>query len=140
MGTGGIASAMAGTLRVVGSEPLVVGSARPGAADEFAELHGVAHTVDSYHAVAEFSGVDVVYVATTNDRHLDNVLACIAAGVPALCEKPLALNAPHGTQMREAAKAAGVVVIEAMWMRFQPFMPKLEGASRFGSDRRAPPH
>jgi len=33
---------------------------------------------------------DLVYVATPNDAHLDPVRACAAAGIPVLCEKPVA--------------------------------------------------
>ena len=36
------------------------------------------------------SGLDCLYVATPNHRHLEPVRAALAAGVPVLCEKPLA--------------------------------------------------
>ena len=35
-------------------------------------------------------GIDCLYVATPNHRHADPVRAALAAGVPVLCEKPIA--------------------------------------------------
>ena len=71
---------MTRTLRDLGYPIAAVGSARPGAAQAFADEWGIPRPVDSHTAVAELDDVDVVYVATTNDRHHDNVLASIATG------------------------------------------------------------
>jgi predicted dehydrogenase len=126
MGTGGIAATMTSTLRDLGSPVVAVGSGRPGEAQSFADEWSIATPVDSHAAVADVDAVDVVYVATTNDRHHDNVLAAIAAGKPVLCEKPLALNARQADDMLAAALRAEVFAMEAMWMRFLPFVAKLD--------------
>ena len=126
MGTGGIAAAMAGALQDAGSPIVAVGSARPGAAGEFAAEWDIPQAVLSHRAVAEEADVDVVYVATTNDRHLENVLDCIEHGKPVLCEKPIAMNARQAHQMFDAAHRARVFVMEAMWMRFLPFLAKVD--------------
>jgi predicted dehydrogenase len=126
MGTGGIAATMAETLRDRGSPVVAVGSSRQGAAQAFAETWGIPHALSSHAAVAEFDDVDAVYVATTNDRHHDNVLAAIAARKPVLCEKPLALNAPQASHMLALAAEAEVFAMEAMWMRFLPFVATLD--------------
>jgi 1,5-anhydro-D-fructose reductase (1,5-anhydro-D-mannitol-forming) len=54
-------------------------------------------------------GVDAVYVASTNERHHPEVLACAAAGKHVLCEKPLALSLDQGREMIAACARAGVV-------------------------------
>lgn len=126
MGTGGIATAMVKTLHDLGSPVVAVGSQRPGAAQSFADEWDIARTLPSHAAVAQVDDVDIVYVATTNDRHQDNALAAIAARKPILCEKPLALNAPQAHRMLDAASRAGVFAMEAMWMRFLPFVAKLD--------------
>lgn len=126
MGSGGIAGAMTGALQSFGSLVVAVGSARPGAAESFAQEWNLPHAVDSHRAVAEIDEVDVVYVATTNDRHLRNVLDCIELGMPVLCEKPTAVNGGQAQLMLGAASAAGVFVMEGLWMRFQPFLAKVD--------------
>lgn len=126
MGTGGIAETMAQVLAAVDSPVIAVGSARPGAAERFAQRSSIPRAVHSHRQVAEIEDVDVVYVATTNDRHLQNVLDCVELGKPALCEKPITINARQARQMLGAAREANVFVMEALWMRFQPFLPKVD--------------
>lgn len=122
MGTGGIATAMAGALREAGSAIVAVGSARPGAATEFAARFDIPVAVESHAAVAGVDGVDIVYVATTNDLHHSNVLAAVSGGKAVLCEKPFALNRRQAQEMVAAAGEGGVLLVEAMWMRFLPFL------------------
>lgn len=126
MGTGGIAEAMATTLAAAGSPVTVVGSPRPGAAQSFAERLQIGRAVESHAAVAQSDDVDVVYIATTNDLHNRNMLDAVAAGKPALCEKPVAINARQAAEMLAAANTAGVFAMEAMWMRFLPFLDRLD--------------
>lgn len=117
---------MADTLRSRQAEIVAVGSERPGAAQEFAAEWEIGNALDSHRAVATLDDVDVVYVATTNDRHAQNALDCIAAGTPVLCEKPLTINARQARAVFEAARSAGVFAMEAMWMRFLPFVERLD--------------
>lgn len=126
MGTGGIAGAMAGALRDRGVPISAVGSARQAAAHAFAETWGIPHALDSHEAVARHPDVDIVYIATTNDRHLENALAAIEAGTPVLCEKPLAMGSAESIRMVEAARSAGVFLMEAMWMRFNPHVAAMD--------------
>ncbi len=133
MGTGGIAAVMAQTLRDEGSEVVAVGSARPDAADRFAREWDIPIAVESHRAVADVHDVDIVYVATTNDRHHQNVLDCVERGKPVLCEKPIALNHQQADEMFREARAAGVFVMEALWMRFLPFVEVVDDLIASGS-------
>jgi predicted dehydrogenase len=51
---------------------------------------------------------DALYLAVPHHLHRPMVEAAIAAGIPALVEKPLALTPDEGRQMVAAAEAAGV--------------------------------
>lgn len=126
MGTGGIAAAMANTLRAVGSPAVAVGSGTSGRASAFAVEHDIARAVDSHCAVAELDDVDIVYVGTTNDLHHRNVLDAVARGKHVLCEKSIALNAQQAGEMFAAAADVQVLLMEAMWMRFCPFIETLD--------------
>jgi predicted dehydrogenase len=109
-----------------GGEVVAVASRSGEQARSFAVAQGIERPIEGYEALIAAEGIDAVYVATTNDFHHDQVLACAAAGKAILCEKPLALNAAQAEAMIRATRAAGVFFMEAMWMRFQPFMPVLE--------------
>ncbi|MFQ5553770.1 MAG: Gfo/Idh/MocA family protein [Acidimicrobiia bacterium] len=127
VGTGGMAAKMAATLASVEEARVVaVGSRSLDTAEFFAGAHGIEAAVGSHDAVATCEDVDVVYVATTNELHHANVLASIAAGKPVLCEKPLALNRAQAHEMIESARQADLFLMEAMWMRFQPFLAKVD--------------
>ena len=39
---------------------------------------------------------------------------------PVLCEKPFALNQAQSQRMIDAARAQGLLLMEAMWSRFLP--------------------
>lgn len=120
IGTGQIARAMIDTLVDMGVEVAAVASHSPGRAAEFAHSHGVAHAFGSPNDLAASGVVDVAYVASTNDRHLPDAEACIDAGVPVLCEKPLTLSGSEARRLVAAAQSRGVFLMEAMWMVFQP--------------------
>lgn len=64
--------------------------------------------------------VDIVYVASPHSEHKRLALLAIAAGKHVLVEKPLAMTAADACEIRDAASAAGVFVMEGMWTRYLP--------------------
>ncbi|MEL6678699.1 MAG: Gfo/Idh/MocA family oxidoreductase [Pseudomonadota bacterium] len=70
--------------------------------------------------------VDVVFLGTPNDAHAPLMKAAIGAGKPVLCEKPFVLDAAEAEEVAEAARAAGVFCMEAMWSRFIPAVQELK--------------
>ena len=126
MGTGGMARTLLSAIRDEGGEVVAVSSASRDRADRFAADHGIARAHGDHHALLEDPDVDVVYVATTNDRHHGDALACIAADRPVLVEKPFCLNLPQAREVVDRARAREVFVMEAMWMRFQPAFLEVE--------------
>lgn len=80
---------------------------------------------DTYQAVYDDPDVDVVYIGTPHAFHKQNVLDAIAAGKNILCEKPLTINAREAREVFEAARAKGVYLHEAMWLRHRPLVHKL---------------
>jgi predicted dehydrogenase len=125
MATGGIASAFANDLKVDGLKLVAVGSRDATRARAFADRHGALRAHGSYRALAEDPEVDVVYVATPHNLHLENALTAIEAGKHVLVEKALTINAQEAATLAAAAKRAGVVCMEAMWTRFLPHMVRL---------------
>jgi predicted dehydrogenase len=64
--------------------------------------------------------VEAVYVATPHAFHGDAVRACLDAGVPVLCEKPLVPCAAQARPLLALARERGVFLMEALWTRFLP--------------------
>ncbi|MFT4307717.1 MAG: Gfo/Idh/MocA family oxidoreductase [Microbacterium sp.] len=125
LATGGIAHAFAADLRTAGLDVRAVGSRRADAAEAFAREFGIPHAHGSYAGLVADEEVDIVYVATPHAQHAENALAAIAAGKHVLVEKAFALDAAQARQVADAAAAAGVLVMEAMWTRYLPHMVRL---------------
>ncbi len=119
IGTGGIASAFAGAIAEHGSRVVGVASRSVERAESFVDREGIDGIAGTVAALVA-SRPDVVYVGSSHDNHLDDTLACLEAGIPVLCEKPMTPDLASTDRMIEAARAGGVFLMEAMWMRFQP--------------------
>ena len=77
--------------------------------EAFAKANGVdAATTDLDRVLAD-PAVDAVYISTTNEKHMPQALAAIAAGKHVLCEKPLAMSVADAARMVRAAERAGLV-------------------------------
>jgi predicted dehydrogenase len=86
----------------------------------FAAKHGIATVHSSPSELIADPDVDVVYVATPHPLHHDQALEAIAAGKHVLIEKPIAMSAAEAEAITAAGRAAGVLVMEAMWTRYLP--------------------
>ncbi len=78
--------------------------------------------------------VDAVVIAAPDPLHEELVLACLAAGRPTLCEKPLAISS-HGTRrIVDAEIALGRRMVQVGFMRrFDPAFVALRATATDGS-------
>lgn len=121
LGAGPMAHGFAEGLRWVRSSRVVaVASRRRDRAEILARRARAARVHDDVDALAADPEVDVVYIATPNDRHAADTLACVSVGTAVLCEKPFTLDAAESRIVVDSARRAGVFVMEAMWMRTLP--------------------
>lgn len=97
-----------------------VGSRSLSRAERFASQVGGATAYGSYAELVADPEVDVVYVASPHSEHREHALLAIAAGKHVLVEKAFTRNAAEAREVVAAARAAGVLVLEAMWTRFLP--------------------
>lgn len=103
-----------------GQRAVAVATRHPEKAAEFAAKHGIATVHDSVDALVSDPNVDAVYVATPHPSHREQALAAIAHGKHVLIEKPIAMSAAEAREITDAGRAAGVLVMEAMWTRYLP--------------------
>jgi predicted dehydrogenase len=61
-----------------------------------------------------------VYIASPHSEHAALALLAIAAGKNVLVEKPIATTSSDARRIADAASAADVFAMEAMWTRFLP--------------------
>jgi 1,5-anhydro-D-fructose reductase (1,5-anhydro-D-mannitol-forming) len=97
---------MIGAIRASGGHIACVMSSDPNRASSYATEHQIDRGVTDLDAALD--GVDAVYISTTNEKHLPQAMAAIAAGKHVLCEKPLAMSVADAVTMVRAADAAGV--------------------------------
>lgn len=86
---------------------VVSGSAAWGA--EFARNHGIPASGTVLDNALADPSIAAVYISTTNEKHLPQAMAAIAAGKHVLCEKPLAMTVADAAAMVAAAEAAGLI-------------------------------
>ncbi|MCS5685801.1 MAG: Gfo/Idh/MocA family oxidoreductase, partial [Acidimicrobiales bacterium] len=118
VGHGRIVSKFLDAARGVGHEVVAVTGRETSRAAVFATHHGIGWAGGN---PADLVGeVDAVYVATPHSSHRDVALVLLGAGVPVLCEKPMAVNALQVRQMVAVARSSGTFLMEAMWTRHLP--------------------
>jgi predicted dehydrogenase len=94
-------------------------------AEAFAAEHGVERTSESYAAVLADPEVEVVYNPLPNALHGPWNLAAVQAGKHVLSEKQFSSTAEEAAEVRDAARKAGVTVVEGFHYLFHPVMQRL---------------
>ncbi len=126
LASGGIAQAFARDLSFFNNHIVAaVGSRSKERAEAFAIEFPGCVAYGSYEELVNDPTLDAIYVATPHPYHVSNTVLALNAGKPVLCEKPLTINAQEARQMKAAADANGVALMEAMWARFLPHMHKV---------------
>jgi predicted dehydrogenase len=75
---------------------------------------------------------DGIVIATPNHMHVENGLEAVAAGVPALVEKPIADDILSGTRLVEAAEKAGVPLLVGHHRRHNPMIQRAKAIIQSG--------
>jgi myo-inositol 2-dehydrogenase/D-chiro-inositol 1-dehydrogenase len=131
IGTGRIGTFHAGVLsRHPDVAELVVTDADPGRAARVAELTGAtaAPTVDALFG----RGVDAVVIASATSSHADLIARAARAGLPAFCEKPIALDLPGTLGALREVEAAGTQLQLGFMRRFDAGYRAARDAVRSG--------
>lgn len=83
--------------------------ADPQRARQCAQSWGFETAHSDWQQLIDDPKVNLIAITTPNHLHFPMTMAALAAGKPVYCEKPLAVSLEQAEQMRQAAKAAGVV-------------------------------
>jgi len=105
--------------RVEGAEVVSVASRSKERAEAFRAKNNLP-AVDTYESLVQRDDIDVIYIATTQNMHKDNVLMCLENGKHVICEKAMALTEDDAREMFALAEKKNLFLMEAMWSRFLP--------------------
>ena len=106
--------------RATGDRLVAVAARQRDRAAAFAARFGFEQVLDTYTDVVTAPDVELVYNPLANALHGPWNLAAVRAGKHVLSEKPFAANASEAREVRDAARAAGVVALEGFHYLFHP--------------------
>lgn len=90
---------------------------------ELASAQGVRQFAD-HRAMLELMQLDGVIIANPNDAHVSTALDCLAAGIPALLEKPVATSLEQVRRLVQAESASDVPLLIGHHRRHNPIIQK----------------
>lgn len=96
-------------------------------ASALAKKHGVPWFAD-LATCFESNKPDGAVIATPNQMHVDHGLACVAAGIPILVEKPIADTSAGAEKLVNAAEASGVPLLVGHHRRHNPLIADAKDA------------
>lgn len=126
LGTGVIANQMAVALKKNGKNIYAVGNRTHEKAIAFAEKYGIGKVYDDFHEMFTDPNVDVIYITTPHNTHLEFMKQAIENGKHILVEKSVTLNSEELKEVVGLAREKDVVIGEAMTIYHMPIYKKLK--------------
>lgn len=126
LGTGVVANEMAVALTNAGKEIYAVGNRTHEKAIAFAKKYHIGKVYDDFHEMFEDPEVDVIYITTPHNTHIDFMEKALKNGKHLLTEKSITLNSDELNHAIEIAKEKGVILAEAMTIFHMPIYRKLK--------------
>ncbi len=106
---------------VAGAEVVALADPERATAEALAREVGAPAVYEDGLELIAAAGVDAVVIASPAFTHEPFTLACLEAGKPVLCEKPLATSAAAALRIAEAERAMGRRLVTVAFMRrFDP--------------------
>lgn len=126
LGTGVIANEMAVALKKIGRNIYAVGNRTYSKAVDFAKKYGIEKVYDDYNDMFTDSDVDVIYITTPHNTHIEFMKKAIRNSKHILVEKSITLNSRELNEAMELAALHNVVIGEAMTIYHMPVYKKLK--------------
>ena len=133
LGTGVVANEMATALKKAGKSIYAVGNRTHSKAVAFAEKYDIEKVYENFREMFSDEEVDIIYITTPHNTHIDFMLEAIANGKHILCEKSITLNSRELNKAIELASKNNVVIAEAMTIYHMPIYRKMKEIIESGS-------
>lgn len=110
-----------------------IASRTPERAQQAADALGIPRAHGSYDALLADPEIDAIYNPLPNSMHAEWSICCAEAGLPVLCEKPLAVDAAGAEAMVLAFARHDLLLAEGFMYRFHPQTQKVLDLLRSGA-------
>lgn len=126
LGTGVVANEMAVALTNAGKEIYAVGNRTHDKAVAYAEKYGIQKVYDDFHEMFSDPEVDVIYITTPHNTHIQFMKEALKNGKHLLTEKSITLNSDELNEAIALAEENHVILAEAMTIFHMPIYRKLK--------------
>ncbi len=125
LGTGVIANELAQALEALGGKLYSVANRTYDKGVAFAEKYGIEKVYEEIDQVFVDPEVDIIYISTPHNTHINYLRKALAAGKHVLCEKSITLNSEELAEAIQLAEENHVKLAEAMTIFHMPIYRKL---------------
>ena len=132
LGCGVIGHQLAEAMEKLGGSLYAVGNRTKAKAEAFAEKYGISKVYDRPEDIFSDENVDIVYISTPHNTHINYLLPALSSGKHVLCEKSITLNSDELDEATALASANGVVLMDACTVLHMPLYKKLAQRLRAG--------
>lgn len=126
LGCGVIANQLAQALQAQGRNLYSVANRTHEKAIEFAKKYNIEKVYDSIDEVFEDEKVDIIYISTPHNTHIQYLRKALKAKKHVLCEKSITLNDKELEEAIVLAKENNVILAEAMTIYHMPIYRELK--------------
>lgn len=125
LGTGVIANELVQALQAMGGNLYSVANRTYDKGVEFAHKYGIEKVYKEIDEVFEDPQVDIIYISTPHNTHINYLRKALKAGKHVLCEKSITLNSEELAEAIQLAEENQVILAEAMTIFHMPIYRKL---------------
>lgn len=132
LGCGVIANQLAQAMENKGRKLYAIANRTYSKAEAFAKQYGVEKVYENIDQLFEDKNVDIVFISTPHNTHMQFMRKALKAGKHVLCEKSITLNSAELQEAIELAEEKHVVLAEAMTIYHMPVYKKLNEIIKSG--------
>lgn len=132
LGTGAIANELAQALEKHGQKLYAVANRTHKNAMTFAKQYSIQKVYNHIEQVFEDPEVDIIYISTPHNTHIQYLRKALEKGKHVLCEKAITLNSEELDEAIQLAKDNNVILAEAMTIFHMPIYRQLNQIAKSG--------
>lgn len=126
LGCGVIANELALAMEKRGQRLYSVANRTKSKAVAFAEKYGIKKVYDSIDEVFDDPNVDIIYISTPHNTHIEYMKKALSSGKHILCEKSITLNSNELAEAVDIAEKNHLILAEAMTIYHMPLYKTLK--------------
>lgn len=126
LGCGVIANELALAMEKRGQKLYSVANRTKSKAVAFAEKYGIKKVYDSIDEVFDDPNVDIIYISTPHNTHIEYMKKALSSGKHILCEKSITLNSDELAEAVDIAEKNHLILAEAMTIYHMPLYRTLK--------------